>query len=192
MAARGNYIKLLCDDDLLIDGSLQKEVRLLDSHFEAVAVVSPREVISPNGFTILKNHGFKLKSGVYDGSEMIRQSLSKGTNLFGEPGCVLFRREQMFEELPWRNNHPYVIDLDFYIRVFLEKKVIFNVAPVMKFRLNSGSTSFSVRKSQSLQFLQLFDMYAHELKLGGRLSRLRTRITTKKLQFIRGFVYLFL
>jgi glycosyltransferase involved in cell wall biosynthesis len=192
MEARGDYIKLLCDDDLLTNGSLQKEVRLLDAHDDAIAVVSRRSIITPNGLTILKHHGFKLMDGVYEGTELIRHSFSKGTNLFGEPGCVLFRREEMIRELPWRNELPFVIDLEFYIRVFYGKKVIFNEASVMKFRLNSSSTSFSIRKSQSTQFLQLFDRYAHELKLDSSLSKLRARIITKKLEFFRGFAYLFL
>ena len=189
LEAKGEYLKLFCDDDLLLKGSLEKELELIETFVDASAVVSRREIVSPNGRVLRSKPNFGLKDGIYDGNILIQKSLRSGTNIFGEPGCVLFRREDLFHALPWNNENPFVIDLELYIRTFAGKRIIVNNSAVMQFRVNSGSTSYSIRKSQSQQYIRLFKVKSYEFGIQGKLSLLKVIIKTKILEFLRGVIY---
>ena len=115
--ARGTYVKLLCADDLLEPGALRRQLNAIQLN-DAVLVASRRKVIGANGRTVINAHG--LGGNLYGpmpGIQALKRSLLRGTNSFGEPASVLFRRDAALEAGGFRIAYPYVIDIDFYSRI---------------------------------------------------------------------------
>ncbi|MBI2703541.1 MAG: glycosyltransferase family 2 protein [Mycobacterium sp.] len=90
--ATGEFIKLVCGDDLLSPGSLAEKVAALEAHPSAVMAASPRDVIDAAGTPVLRNRGLAGLRGEVSGAEAIRRTVLAGTNIYGEPASVLFRR----------------------------------------------------------------------------------------------------
>ena len=51
---------------------------------------------------------------------MLEISITQGTNIFGEPGCVMMRRSVLESTGWWDSRWPYLIDQASYSRVLLE------------------------------------------------------------------------
>ncbi len=108
--ARGEFIKLVCGDDLIAPSALREQVGALDANPGAVFVASPRNLIDAQGNVVIRNRGLAGLQGRVSGREAVRRSVRAGTNIFGEPGCVMFRRELLEREGGWDNSSPYLID----------------------------------------------------------------------------------
>lgn len=189
--ARGRFIKLLCADDLLIASSLESEVKELEQNVIALASFSPRKLIGPKGKFVLEMKGLKKYLGVQDFDFLLKKSFLSGTNIFGEPGCVLFRRETLISTLPWSLELPYVIDLDFYIRALRGRSVIVLEKPSSKFRIHQGSVTSLLSKSQSRDFIQLFKKfnYVFESQKYLRIISFYILCRARLNQILRNIVY---
>lgn len=191
-AASGKYIKLLCDDDVLLPNSLVNEIKLLEQNIDVVAITSTRNIIGFDGRILFRRRGFNLSDGVYDGNFLIRKSLTSGTNLFGEPGCINFRRDHLIKFIPWNNALPFVIDLDMYLRAFEGKKVLLSKKPVMNYRVHPSTASYLMRRNQSSQLIELFKSNAQKFGLNGRVRAFCITTKIRVLQFLRIVIYFYL
>lgn len=115
--ARGRYLKLLCGDDLIYPDCLARQVTALESHPSGVLAASRRDLVDVAGGTLLKGRGLRGLSGRVEGPEAIRVIVRAGTNLLGEPGCVLLRADLLREVGGWDATYPYLIDQYTYMRV---------------------------------------------------------------------------
>ena len=141
--ARGRYLKLLCGDDLIDASALGKQVAAMESAPSVVAVACRRRLVDASGKEILSSRGLGRLQGRVSGSDAVRASVRAGTNLFGEPGCVLMRRE-VFERVGgWDARFPYLIDQASYTRVMLEGDVVALPETLASFRVSA--TQWSVR-----------------------------------------------
>ena len=93
--ARGKYFKLLPHDDRLHPHCLERQVAVLDTdRDERIALVfSARDVLGPEGRVITRRGYPGGREGPIAGGMVIRACVRRGTNLLGEPGAVLFRRQ---------------------------------------------------------------------------------------------------
>jgi glycosyltransferase involved in cell wall biosynthesis len=189
--ASGDFIKLLCADDVLIPGSIQRELQSFKGEPSLAAVISTRNITDSKGKILFSGRGFKLNSGRYAGSTLLRKSIHSGTNLFGEPGCVMFRKDVLAGALPWDNTNPFVIDLELYSRALVHREVGFSQHPVMSFRIHAGATSFKVRLSQAREFISFAESLVG--KVGGINPKLlRTaRVRAHLYQIGRNLIYFF-
>ena len=62
-----------------------------------------------------------------------------GTNLIGEPGAVLFRRDLALKVGGFYAENPYVIDLDYWLRLLAQGDAYYLDQPLASFRVNPGS-----------------------------------------------------
>lgn len=58
-----------------------------------VMVASARDIVDASGKPVVREHGLGGLSGRVPGTEAIRRSVIRGANIFGEPCCVLMRRD---------------------------------------------------------------------------------------------------
>ena len=91
-------------------------------------------------------------NGELQANYVIKKSLNAGTNIFGEPGCVLFKTEFLKSHLPWNNKFPLLIDLDMYIRVFQNQLVYIHDKPSSSFRIHRESTTHGLEIAPWKQF----------------------------------------
>jgi O-antigen biosynthesis protein len=96
--ARGTYVKLLCDDDLLLPGCLSAMAQVLERRPDVTLVTSRRHLIDEQG-NRLQDAGYTMMPFRGDtcvcGPELVSFLGQRTFNFIGEPTSVMFRREQM-------------------------------------------------------------------------------------------------
>lgn len=151
-SASGDFVKLLCADDAIAPGGLKRQLDALRAHPNAVMVASRRRVLSAQGDTVIPHHGMRGFVGEHDGIEAATRAAYSGTNPFGEPSAVLFRREAMVSALPFREEYPYVTDLEFYVRVLQSGTLLGLKSTDAEFRLSATSWSSEIGRGQLDQY----------------------------------------
>lgn len=167
--ARGAYMKLLPHDDLLHPRCLERQVRALDADTRARLALTfcARDVIGPDGRVRLRHRGFVgAAEGEVAREFVIRQCLRRGTNLIGEPGAVLFRRALAQRVGGFDGRHPYVIDLEYWLRLLEHGSAWYCDEALASFRVWRGSWSVAIGGAQSAQFRALM----HDVGAFGRAS----------------------
>lgn len=154
-AARGEYIKLVCQDDVLKPAAIQLQVSDLQKHPSAVMATARRDIIdahdkvvySPRGLsTLLHKHGEAIPT-----IDAIRTCYVKGTNVFGEPLAVLFRAEALKSVMPWNDENPLMLDLSTYERIAPLGDVVIRRDSVGAFRVSTASWSTRIAHTQLQQ-----------------------------------------
>lgn len=152
LETRGEFVKLMCADDLLLPGALEDQIRLARQWTDCAAVASRRRVIGPNGRTIKSNHGLGPLSGEVKGSDAIKQCAVSGTNLLGEPVCLLFRRDAILSAMPWDADHPYLLDLATYAKAITHANIYCDRRELACFRVSANSWSATIIGDQPTDF----------------------------------------
>lgn len=156
-AAKGRYIKLLPQDDLITPEciALQAAVLEADSSENIGLVFGASRVISPSGRRLATRKYRSGTEGPIDGNEIIRQCIRSGTNLIGEPGNVLFRRDTALAIGGFDATYPYVIDLDYWFRLIHNKSGYYLATPLSAFRLSPQSWTAALGQRQFEDFRAL-------------------------------------
>jgi len=150
-AADGEYLRLVPGDDLLAPGTLRAQVEALDAAPTAVLATSPRSLVDASGRTIVARRGASWPQHVTPGAEAVRRSVRAGTNIFGEPFCVTFRRSALDRSGGWYPAFPYLIDQATYCRTLLLGDHVSVPALAGGFRLSSTQWSVALAAEQSGQ-----------------------------------------
>lgn len=147
--ARGQFIKLLPADDLLYPRCLERQLVPLKRPNVAL-VCCGRDVIDEQGRRLLSRlPGFR---GQHSGAWAIRRMVCAGTNLFGEPGAVMFRADLVEAVGGFDPKLAYVIDVDMWCRL-LEHGDVYGIAePLCAFRVSPISWSVALRSDQGRQY----------------------------------------
>lgn len=149
--ATGRYLKMVCGDDLLKPGVLARQVALLETNPNAVLTACPREIIDARGATIFSRRGLAGLEAPVSGSDAIRAVVRAGSNLFGEPGSVMMRRDVLAREQNWFFEYPYLVDQATYCRVLLHGDFVPDTTVGAVFRMNGGQWSVALRSHQAEQ-----------------------------------------
>ncbi|WEO78131.1 glycosyltransferase family A protein [Cryobacterium sp. SO2] len=150
-AATGDLIKLVCGDDLLYPTIVAQQVAALVAEPGAVLAASPRDIVDANGVPVIKNRGLAGLVGVHDGTVAVRKTVTQGTNIFGEPGCVLMRRSVLEKVGWWDSRWPYLIDETSYSLVLLEGKFVGVPGSLAGFRISDSQWSVRLVAEQAAQ-----------------------------------------
>lgn len=141
MHARGELLKLVCGDDLVAPSLLREQVAALDANPGAVLVACSRDLVDAGGRIVIRNRGLAGLDGRVSGADAVRATVRAGTNIFGEPGCVLFRRDLLEREGGWDSTWPYLIDQATYARIMLHGDMVALRRPLASFRISAGQWS---------------------------------------------------
>jgi len=150
--ALGDLVKLMCADDLITYDAITKQVALLQSHPHSGLVANRRAVINGAGQVLKRQHGLDGLCGEVDGIETIRACLHAGTNLLGEPACLLFRTDVIRGVMPWEDRWPYMTDMATYAKALLLTSVVCDPDTLSTFRISATSWSSALLKDQPKQF----------------------------------------
>ena len=160
--ARGTYVKLLPQDDLLLPGSLAAQVAVLaaDTAERIALVFGAREIVDTHGKVITRRGLRGGRPGRIAAAALATACVRKGTNVIGEPGAVLFRRSLAERTGGFDGQQGYVIDLDYWLRLLAHGDAWYMERPVSVFRVSSGSWSVAIGTRQSRQFGDFLDRMA--------------------------------
>lgn len=155
-AARGRYVKVMGQDDILYPRCLEVQVAAIDRQPGAVMAAGPRDIIDGTGRTLIRKRGLSGLKGTVKGPVALRAIVRSGTNLVGEPASVLLRRELAERIGPFDGSRPYAIDVDYWCRALLHGDLVVLQQTLSAFRVSATSWSAALAKEQSVQMRSLF------------------------------------
>lgn len=146
--SRAPLVKLLCADDLLHPRCLELQVAPMEADPGLALVAARRHMIDEQSRVIVPRRGLKGLIGVRSAVEVARKVVRNGANPIGEPGNVLFRREDFFAAGGWRAEYPCVLDLDLWMRLLQYGEFLGQPEALAAFRI--GSETMSAGSDQEL------------------------------------------
>lgn len=150
-AATGELLKLVCGDDLLVPTALSQQVAAFDAHPTAVLVAAQRDIVDADGRPIVRGRGLAGLKGLVTGREAARRAVRVGSNIFGEPACVLVRRAALERVGWWNSEFPYLIDQASYIALMLDADIVALPVTLAAFRVSAGQWSVALARHQTAQ-----------------------------------------
>jgi glycosyltransferase involved in cell wall biosynthesis len=152
--ASSRYVKLLPQDDLLAPECLQQQVAVLeaDERREIALVFCARAVVDAQGRQMLVRRSFGRTPQRLSGEALFQRCLRRGTNVIGEPGGVLFRRDLVKTVGPFDASFPYVVDLDYWLRLLSHGDGYYLPETLASFRVSPGQWSVAIGANQSAEF----------------------------------------
>lgn len=150
-AATGDYIKLVCGDDLLAPQAVQRELAAFDD--DVVLVASSRHIVDASLRPVVSNRGLGGLRGKHPGAVAIRRTVRSGTNIFGEPACVMMRRSALISQGMWADEE-YLIDEATYVNVLHTGAFVAVPEPLASFRLSSTQWSVKLVREQADQAIR--------------------------------------
>lgn len=162
-SATADYIKLICQDDILAADSIEKQLQDLTNFPNAVMAIAQRDVVDRNGKVLYAKRGLTgLKGKEIGGSRVIHTCYLQGTNVIGEPLAVLFRCQPLLAAMPWTDHNPLMLDLNTYQKVAALGTVVTRHESLGAFRVSTSSWSTRLAKLQLEQTKAWQDAYAKE------------------------------
>lgn len=148
--ARGRYVKLLCQDDLLRPDCLAVQAGVLDDPAQAgVALVcARRDIIDEAGKVLIPGRGMR-RAGRVPAAEALRRIVRAGTNAIGEPVAVLFRAGAFARAGGFDGASPYMIDLDLWARLLRYGDLYAVRQTLAAFRVSRAALSTVIAASQA-------------------------------------------
>ncbi|MEP6981239.1 MAG: glycosyltransferase family 2 protein [Nakamurella sp.] len=147
--ARGEFVKLVCSDDLVHPTCLAEQVAAMDAYPDAVMVAARRSVVDAAGHPLIRDRGLGGLRGRVPGEVAIRATVRAGTNLFGEPASVLLRREPLLAEGGWDARYAFLIDEASYLRVLRHGALIALPRTLAGFRVSDQQWSVRLMRTQA-------------------------------------------
>lgn len=139
---RGEYLKLVCADDLLSKDMVAREIAVLEEHPEVVMVSSDTRLVDLNGNYRGWYRRYK-KRGLVDGFEVIRKGFFS-QDLFGAPQANTFRRSTFEKIGGFSSEFHYIVDYDFFVNVAKMGKIYIIHEPLNYFRVRGDSNTGQV------------------------------------------------
>jgi glycosyltransferase involved in cell wall biosynthesis len=171
--ARGELVKLLCQDDLIYPRALQEAVDAFEADPTIVLASSRRDVIDEQGSVIFPGRGSRRLRGAVDGRAAIRAVARSGTNPIGEPSVTLFRRNVFDDVGGFSAQERYMIDVELWIRLLDRGNLHYDQRVLSAFRVSRSSWSAQLAGCQALEARRLLrglgDSHAGSVK---RIDRL--------------------
>lgn len=148
--ATGEYLKLVCGDDVLRPGTLARQSEILRTS-GAVLTACRRDVTDADGRVLMPGWGLRGLTTPMPGAQAVAKAVRAGSNLFGEPASVMMRRDVLEKVGGWNAAFPYLIDQASYSRVLLEGSFVPDDAVGATFRLSDSQWSAVLIASQADQ-----------------------------------------
>ena len=142
--AKGKYIKILMDDDLLFPDCLEHMVKSLEEHPTAGVVTAPMWIIDEHGNRIcprlylMRRQAFRYH---YQETDMLvhRKVVLLDFLTRDYPCCVpsgiMFRADALKAEMPFREDAGFAGDLDMCMRLACKWDFLYKNLPLSKWRL---------------------------------------------------------
>lgn len=190
-AARGDFVKLLCQDDVLYPRAVEHQLADLERAPQALFAVAQRDVVDATGAMLYRRRGCAgLRDGLVDGGRALRAAYLNGTNVFGEPLAVLFRRPPLDKALSWNDDRPFLLDLELYTRVLQTGPIVVRRESIGAFRVSSSSWSTRLVSAQTEQMRHWQNEVEHVLEPSPSiLERTRAHLMRHQQTLLRRTAY---
>lgn len=154
--ARGEFVKVLCADDIVYPRCLERQVDVLRAHPGAAFTAAKRDIVDAHGTVLLRDRGLFGMAGEIRSAAALARVVRSGTNPFGEPVAVLMRTEARRQAGAFDGSRPYMIDVDLWCRLLDWGSVVAVPETVGAFRVSLDSWSYALARRQVTQARGLF------------------------------------
>ena len=150
-AARGRYVKLLCQDDMLYPACLGRQVEAMEwgEDHGVVLVSCKRDIVDDHDRVVYRSRGWRHAAGVIDGTRAMRANVRAGTNLIGEPSATLCSREVLHAVGGYSLTESYMVDLDLWMRMLDRGNLVYLPEALCTFRVSRMSWSSRLARHQA-------------------------------------------
>lgn len=149
-AARGELIKLVCGDDIVLPGTLRRQMAVLQDP-SVVLTACRRDIVDASGRVLFSGWGLRGLGRAMPGNRAVAAAVRAGSNLFGEPASVMMRRSTLTEVGGWRADFPYLIDQATYSNVLLRGGFAPDLTTGATFRMSASQWSVALVRDQAAQ-----------------------------------------
>jgi glycosyltransferase involved in cell wall biosynthesis len=115
-AANGEFIKLLCADDLLKPNAIEAQADVLINNSDVSLCITATYIINEFDNITMKRQLYKETLKV-SGRTIAKKSLLKGRNIYGESSSILFRKDKSIQIGKFNDELCYSGDLDYWMRL---------------------------------------------------------------------------
>lgn len=151
--ARGEFIKLMGQDDVLLPDCLQKQVLTMRSHPNASVASAARLMVNQTSRPFFRMPS-PFPAGVIAGPVAARKCLLSGTNLIGDPVAVLFRKSAFDSAGCFNPEIKYCTDMEMWLRLLSLGDLYFDQSTLVLYRIHGESTGQSVRDIVPQDFIK--------------------------------------
>ena len=191
--AKGKYLKILCQDDILLANSLDLCVAEMEKNSRIALVTGRRGIIDQHGKVLIRSRGNQGIKGLVTGKHAISTLVKKGTNIICEPSIVLYRAEIFRSTVGFDSNWNYLIDIASYVEVLRHGDLYCIDCNLGYFRISPTSWSSQLQSTQAKEFRQFVNHLAADSYWGiGRIQLLRSKITINISALVRRLIFRFI
>jgi glycosyltransferase involved in cell wall biosynthesis len=155
-AARGRYVKLLCQDDTLYPDCLGRQVEAMEAGEDrgVVLVSCTRDIVDDHDRVVYRRRGWRNAAGVIEGTRAMRANVRAGTNLIGEPSATLCSRAVLQAVGGYSLAESYMVDLDLWMRMLDRGNLVYLPESLCTFRVSRMSWSSRLARHQAREARQ--------------------------------------
>lgn len=135
--ARAEYVKVLCDDDVLHEDAVKMLADALDRYPEASIASSDRWMLHSSGKA--RRVGLPGTEALYDSRDICARSMLC-FNIIGEPSAVLLRRA-MIPGSGFDERMQQMVDWDLWLRMMSTGKLAYIHRPLTTYRVHAATAS---------------------------------------------------
>lgn len=170
--AQSSWIKLLFADDVLYPRCLEWQLACAEENPGVVLVSNRRDIIGMSGRVLMRARGHGRLLGRFTRTQLVNEILRTGSNPLGEPEAVLFSRAASTASPGFTANNPYVVDLDYWIKILGCGEGFADPRVAGAFRVTDGSASIRLLRRQ----FSLFLSFIRDLQAAGLAPKARATI----------------
>jgi len=167
------YVKILAQDDVLYPDCIAVQVAAMRSLPEVSFCSVRRDVIGSDGSVLVSDRGLSGITGSVDIRTASRRIVRSGTNQFGEGAAVLARTGACRAVGSFDDSIPYVIDIDFWMRLLKHGPAVVVPETHAAFRVSASSWSNLLGPEQGRQFVRFANRLAEDPERGITATDLR-------------------
>ena len=138
--ARGEFLKLVCADDIPTDDCLERQARVLAEHATVSVASGARIIINSKGRVMFTRSGIR-RTGIHAGRSMIRRCIMSGTNIVGDPVNVMWRRTAMEKVGFFDPTVVYCTDIEYWLRLMSVGDLFYDAQPVGYYRIHAKAAA---------------------------------------------------
>jgi glycosyltransferase involved in cell wall biosynthesis len=171
--ASGEFVKLLCQDDIIYYNCLEVEVAALTNrqNVDCSFCFHTRDLVTARGKKIWDPIRSEFPNRKYSLSELLPRIVRSGGNPIGQPMAVTFRSDSLKRTGPFEGE--FVIDLDMWVKLLETGDGLALGEVLSAFRVNGDSWGIELSKKQFRM------MYEFNLKMRAKHPNMVTKFDSE-------------
>ena len=165
--AKGKYVKILCQDDLLYPDAIEKTVQVFEANPQVTVVTGSSNIINSVGKIVMKRQVYQRDS-LLNGKQFAKKTFLRGRNLFAEPSVMMFRTDVAQNiDIFFDKDLIFGTDWDAGLLMAYKGDVFYLAEPVASFRISAESTSVKLHKAKDkISYEHLVNLFLKHQKIG--------------------------